>query len=213
MTFIPEAHILLAYLLGVVVITLTPGPDMTFFVGRSIAQGAIAGLAAMSGAVTGIIVHSLFVAFGLSALVLASPLLFTIVKIAGALYLGWLAIDAIRNGSTFRISERQQRQRSLFANWLQGLAINLLNPKIILFFMTFLPQFVDASDPHAPGKLFFLGVFFVVVAAPLMVPLILAAGKFAEWMKNNPKVTRVTDYLFATVFGGFAVSILLTQRG
>lgn len=211
MTFIPEAHILLAYLLGVVVITLTPGPDMTFFVGRSIAQGAIAGLAAMSGAVTGIIVHSLFVAFGLSALVLASPLLFTIVKIAGALYLGWLAIDAIRNGSTFRISERQQRQRSLFANWLQGLAINLLNPKIILFFMTFLPQFVTAGDPHVTGKLIFLGLYFILVALPFGITFILAANKLSGWLMKNKGVLRAIDYTFGSIFSLFAVKILMTQ--
>lgn len=213
MSFIPDLPVLLAYLAGVIIITLTPGPDMTFFIGRAIAQNVGAGLAAFAGASTGILIHTCIVAFGLSALIVASPVLFTAIKVAGALYLGWLAIDAIRNGSTFRVSGRPQKQRSLVQNWLQGLGINLLNPKIILFFMTFLPQFVSANDPDAIGKLFFLGTMFVVVAVPILVPLIAAAGRFADWMKANPKVTRVTDYLFATIFGAFAVRILFTERG
>jgi threonine/homoserine/homoserine lactone efflux protein len=213
MTFIPDITVLLAYLAGVIIITLTPGPDMTFFIGRAIAQNVGAGLAAFAGASAGILVHTCIVAFGLSALIVASPVLFTAIKIVGALYLGWLAVDAIRNGSTFRVSNKPQKQRSLFQNWLQGLGINLLNPKIILFFMTFLPQFVSVDDPHAIGKLFFLGILFVVVAIPILVPLIAAASKFSNWMRANPKVTRVVDYLFATIFGAFAIRILLTQRG
>lgn len=213
MDFIPDTPVLLAYIAGVIVITLTPGPDMTYFIGRAIAQNVTAGLAAFAGASSGLVVHSLFVAFGLSALIVASPALFTIVKIAGAAYLGWLAIDAIRNGSTFRVSEKEQKPRSLFNNWLQGLGINLLNPKIIIFFMTFLPQFVSPADPHASGKLLFLGIMFVLVAAIILVPLIALAGQFAAWMKENPKVTRVVDYLFAGIFGAFAVRILFTERG
>ncbi|WP_075997575.1 LysE family translocator [Salaquimonas pukyongi] len=213
MNFIPETPVLLAYVAGVVVITLTPGPDMTFFIGRAIAQNVHAGLAAFGGALVGIVFHSLFVAFGLSALIVASPALFTAVKIAGAAYLGWLAFDAIRHGSTFQISEKSQNPRSMFSNWFQGLAINLLNPKIIIFFMTFLPQFVSTADPYASGKLLFLGTLFVLIAMVILVPLIALAGQFAAWMKENPKVTRIVDYLFAGIFGAFAVRILFTERG
>jgi len=213
MNFIPELPVLLAYGAGVLLLTLTPGPDMTFFVGRAVAQNVSAGFAAYAGAGFGTILHSLFVAFGLSALIIASPLLFTLIKIVGALYLLWLAIDALRNGSTFKMGKPNQKPRSLYQNFLQGLAINILNPKIIIFFMTFLPQFVSANDPHASGKLLFLGAMFIVIASVFMVPLIAVAGKFSNWMKSNRKVTRIIDYLFAGVFGAFAVRILLTERG
>ena len=211
MDFIPDTPVLLAYIAGVIVITLTPGPDMTYFIGRAIAQNVRAGLAAFAGASVGLIIHSLFVAFGLSALIIASPALFTIIKVAGAAYLGWLAFDAIRNGSTFKVSERAEKPRSLFSNWLQGLGINLLNPKIIIFFMTFLPQFVSASDPHAPGKLLFLGLSFIVIALPFTIPMILAADGFSALMRRNRTVTRAIDWLFAGVFSAFAVKILFTQ--
>ncbi len=210
MSFIPELPVLLAYLAGVVVIAITPGPDMTFFLGRTLAQGVSGGLSAMIGASTGLLVHSLLVAFGLSALIVASPMLFFALKIAGAGYLLWLAFSAIRHGSTFRFESRV-KPKSLWQVYLQGLGINLLNPKIILFFMTFLPQFVSAADPHASGKLLFLGLLFVVVAAPITVPMILAAGWLTGWLKRQPRVTRAVDWVFASVFGAFAVKILLTD--
>jgi threonine/homoserine/homoserine lactone efflux protein len=165
-----------------------------------------------AGASTGLLVHSLLVAFGLSALILASPAAFLILKLAGALYLLWLAVDAIRNGSALRL-QGKAKAKPLKQVFVQGLAINLLNPKIIIFFMTFLPQFVQPSDPHASGKLLFLGVMFVVIALPFTVPMILAASRLTNWLMRNPRVTRVIDWSFASVFGAFAVTILMTQRG
>jgi threonine/homoserine/homoserine lactone efflux protein len=94
---------------------------------------------------------------------------------------------------------------------MKGIAINLLNPKIILFFMTFLPQFVSAHDPHAPGKLFFLGMMFIVVSLPVTIPLVFMAHGFSQMLRRTPTVTRVVDYLFAGIFTAFAVKILTTQ--
>jgi threonine/homoserine/homoserine lactone efflux protein len=212
MDFIPEWPTLVAYSLGVIVLTFTPGPDMTFFLGRTLAQGISGGIAAMAGASTGLLVHSVLVAFGLSAIILASPVLFLGIKIAGAGYLLWLAVDAIRNGSALRM-EGKTKAKPLSQVYLQGLGINLLNPKIIIFFMTFLPQFVRSDDPHASGKLLFLGIMFVVIALPFTLPMILAADRLTLWLRRNPRVTRVIDWIFASVFGAFAVKILLTERG
>lgn len=213
MNFIPEASVLIPFLIGTIIITITPGPDMTFFLSRAINQHTMAGLAAYVGASCGILVHTTLVALGLAALIVASPTFFLGLKLFGAGYLAYLAFQAIRYGSSFTVNKEKKKTRSLFRNWLQGVGINLLNPKIILFFMTFLPQFVDAHDPNATGKLFFLGGVFVVSAIPILVPMIMAAGKFSNWLRNNPVTMRVLDYLFATVFGAFAIKILLTQKG
>ncbi len=212
MNFVPDLAVLLPYVLGVVIITITPGPDMTFFLTRTITQDVAAGISAMLGAICGTLIHSMLVAFGLSALIIASPTLFLAIKIFGAGYLLWLAIDAIRNGSAINTSNRTMKERSNHQIMAQGLVINLMNPKIILFFMTFLPQFVSPTDPYAPGKLLFLGFMFSVIAIPMTLPMIFAAGRLTGFLKQNPKVTRFVDYLFATVFGAFAVRILLTER-
>ena len=95
--------------------------------------------------------------------------------------------------------------------FLAGVGVNLTNPKVVLFFVTFLPQFVEANDPHAQGKLIFLGLFFVVSNIPLTILMVLGAERLVASLKRNPRVMRGIDYLFAGIFGFFAARILLTQ--
>jgi threonine/homoserine/homoserine lactone efflux protein len=211
MPFIPEASIIVQFAVATFIIAITPGPDMTLFVGRALSEGRAAGFACMFGAMTGVIIHTALVALGLSALIVASPQAFLVLKIFGAGYLVWLAYQAIRNGSAFSPEKKAGSGRSLFQNWVTGLGINLLNPKIILFFMTFLPQFVSASDPNAPAQLLFLGLLFIPLSLPVTAPMVIAADKFAGLLKKNPTVTRVVDYLFAGVFSAFALKILTAQ--
>src|SRR5690606_32812087 len=97
-------------------------------------------------------VHTTLVAVGLSALILASPEAFLALKLAGGLYLAWLAYQAIRHGSAFSPDIARRPARPLIRNFMTGVGIDLLNPKVVLFFVTFLPQFVSVNDPHAPGK-------------------------------------------------------------
>lgn len=211
MDFLPNAATLVQFAIATFIITITPGPDMTLFIGRALSQGRAAGFACMLGAMSGIVVHTTLVALGLSALIVASPQAFLVLKIGGAGYLVWLAWQALRHGSAFSPETRRGGSHSILRNWATGLGINLLNPKIILFFMTFLPQFVSASDPHAPGKLFFLGLSFIALALPLTIPMVLAADGFSSLLKQSPRVTRIVDYLFAGIFSAFAIKILTAQ--
>ncbi len=211
MPFVPDLTVLLAFTAASLVIIATPGPDMTLFVGRALSDGRSPALACVAGTLTGVFVHTVLVALGISALVVASPTAFMVLKTGGALYLLWLAIRALRGGAVFRLEKTPGTDRSLLANWTQGLMVNLLNPKIIIFFMTFLPQFVSAGDPHISGKLLFLGLFFGVLALPLLVAMVVAAERFAGWLRGNRRVMRAIDYLFAGIFSVFAVRILLTE--
>ncbi len=214
MTFVPDLSVLAAYTTACVILTITPGPDMTLFVGRALSEGRLAGLASMLGAMVGSLIHTMLVAFGLSALIAASASAFFVVKIVGALYLIWIAVQTLRHGSALTVSATDhKRQTPLSRVFMAGLLVNLLNPKIVLFFLTFLPQFVAANDPHASGKLIFLGVFFVVVAAPLTIPMVLMADVFSRTLKRSPRAMKLCDWLFAGIFGSFAVKILLTSRG
>ncbi len=209
MIFAPNIDVLLAFSAASLVLIFTPGPDMTLFVGQTLAAGRARGFAAMFGAISGLLVHSMLAAFGLSALLLASATAFTVVKIAGALYLVWLAVEAIRRGSALRVSSEKGVRRPLAQVYAMGLAINLLNPKIVMFFVTFLPQFVSADDPNAAGKLLFLGLFFTGLAVPTCALLVLAATRVARAAQRSPRVMRVVDYLFAGLMGAFAVRLWL----
>lgn len=209
---LPDPAVLLPFGLAVVVIALTPGPDMAFFLGRAVTQGRLAGLAAMAGATAGILVHTTLVALGLSALIVAAPTLFAALKVAGAAYLAWLAVQAVRHGSALRLSDRPAPRASLGATFASGMAINLLNPKIALFFMTFLPQFVRPGEADAAAQLVTLGLLFIAIALCITVPMILAADRVARLFRRRPRVARVLDWLFASVFAGFAAQLLLGRR-
>ncbi len=211
MFFVPELSALAAFSLAVAVLALTPGPDMTYFLGKAIVAGRRAGFVAMAGAFVGILVHTLFVAIGLSALLAASATAFTVLKVVGALYLLWLAINVLRTGSGFQLDDTTTKRDSLRRIFLSGLGINILNPKIILFFVTFLPQFVSASDPDAAAKLIFLGLWFLVVGALIVVPMITFADWIALRLRRSPRILRAIDWLFAGVMAGFAVRLALAR--
>jgi threonine/homoserine/homoserine lactone efflux protein len=214
MDFLPSLPVFLAYLAAVLVITFTPGPDMTLFLGKAVRQGRAAGMAAMLGASAGALIHTSLVALGLSALLAASATAFLALKVVGALYLLWLAIDAIRNGSALRLEGNRPAGAGepFIKSWMTGLGVNLLNPKVIMFFVTFLPQFVAAGDPHAAQKLVFLGIVFVAISLPICLAMIVFAVRLAGLLQRSPKMMRGVDFLFAGVFSAFALRLLLTQR-
>lgn len=216
MSFVPDAPVLIAYTLACLVLFITPGPDMSLFLSKTLSGGRRHGIAAMSGAQVGGVVHTLLAALGLSALLAASATAFTILKVVGAIYLGWMAYDAIANGSSLNVREggdAGSRDSGLWRTFLVGIGINLSNPKVVLFFVTFLPQFVSATDPHAAGKMLFLGIYFVVISIPLAILMILGAERLIGYLKARPKALRAIDWTFGGIFGVFAVKILLTQAG
>lgn len=208
MNFLPDFTILAAFTLAAAVLIVTPGPDMTLFVGKALTQGRAAGFAAMMGAASGVVVHTLLAAFGLSALLAASETAFMVVKIAGALYLVWLAVQAVRQGSALTLETQPGKMRGLGEVWLTGFGINLLNPKIVLFFVTFLPQFVSAGDADARGKLVFLGLYFIALSIPACGAMIMMAERFSAALKRSPRTMKAMDWLFAGLMGAFALRIV-----
>jgi threonine/homoserine/homoserine lactone efflux protein len=213
MDFVPSLPVLAAYVAAVLVLTFTPGPDMTLFLGKALRQGRREGMASMFGAMTGSAIHTMLVALGLSALIAASATAFFVLKVVGALYLLWLAVDAVRNGSALNVDTSAVVQReSALAAWAKGLAVNLSNPKVIMFFVTFLPQFVSAGDPHATGKLIFLGLGTVVISAPICALMVAFAARLSSALKRSPRLMRAIDWLFAGVFGAFAVRLIAARQ-
>jgi threonine/homoserine/homoserine lactone efflux protein len=208
MTFLPDLSTLLTYSLACFVLFITPGPDMSLFLAKTMAGGRKAGMASMTGAMAGSVVHTLLAALGLSALLAASVTAFTILKVVGALYLLWMAFDAVRHGSALSLKDEGRAEVSFWKTFLMGVGINLTNPKIVLFFVTFLPQFVDANDPYAADKLLFLGLYFIAFTGPLGAIMILGAEKMIAALRGHPKLMRGIDYSFAGLFSAFALKIL-----
>ncbi len=211
MDFLPSLPTLLAFTAATLLLAATPGPDMTLSISRALSQGKAAAFFIVVGTSLGCVVHTLLVAFGISALITASPTAFMILKTGGAAYLFWLAVQAIRYGSTLTVKKVDDTGASAMANISTGLWVNLLNPKVIIFFMTFLPQFVTANDPAVTQKLLFLGFFFIVAAMPVNVLVILTADWLSAWLQRKKSVMRGLDYTFAGVFSIFAVKILFTH--
>lgn len=211
MDFLPSLPTLLAFAAATLLLAATPGPDMTLSISRSLAQGTKAALFVVLGTSLGIVVHTMLVAFGISALITASPTAFLILKTGGAGYLLWLAIQAVRYGSKLSIKKVDEAKATPLANISSGFWVNLLNPKVIIFFMTFLPQFVSAGDPTVTQKLIFFGFCFILIGMPVNAAVVFAADWLAGWLHNNRKVLRGMDYTFAGVFSVFAAKILLTQ--
>ncbi|THV22369.1 LysE family translocator [Peteryoungia ipomoeae] len=211
MDFLPSLPVFLAFSLAMLILAITPGPDMTLWISRSLRDGRTIGLMTLAGTSFGIAVHTMLVAFGVSALIVASPTAFLILKTGGAAYLLWLALQAIRHGSNFVVKAEGEAVASRRGAFLNGLWVNLLNPKVIIFFMTFLPQFVTASDPDVTGKLIFLGLWSIVLSMPLGIGIVYGADFMSHWLQTNRKVLRGIDYTFAGVFSIFAAKILMTQ--
>ncbi len=136
-----------AYVLAAVVLVVVPGPNVVFIAGTAAARGRMAGLAAALGVEMATLTHGLVAALGLTAVIAASPVALTVVRLAGAAYLAWLGVRTLRGRDAAAV-ERAPRGR---ASLLDGFWVNLLNPKVVLFFLAFLPQFVDARAPWSAG--------------------------------------------------------------
>ncbi|WP_299470692.1 LysE family translocator [uncultured Roseibium sp.] len=211
MSYLPDLTVLLTFTVASLILAITPGPDMTLFMSKTLTQGRKAGLAAVLGATSGLVIHTVLAAVGVSALLAASELAFSILKLAGAGYLIWLAFQAIRKGSSISLEADPGSKQSFRDVWLQGLGVNILNPKIVLFFVTFLPQFVSASDPDATGKILFLGAYFVALGFPICALMVLGASAFARTVKASPSAMRVFDWVFAGIMGSFALKLLVAK--
>ncbi|ART63016.1 LysE family translocator [Kushneria marisflavi] len=202
------------FLGAALMINLTPGPDMFYLMARSASGGRREGLAAGAGLWCGAMVHVLAAALGLSAIVMASATAFTAVKLAGALYLFYLGVQAIRNaGQQFQPPAASTRRASdAWGAFRQGVLVDLLNPKTALFFMAFLPQFVRPEAGPVAAQLLLLGTLTVAVAVPIELAIILGAARLSNGLRRRQRLTKWMDQLLGTVFIGLGLRLLTVTR-
>jgi threonine/homoserine/homoserine lactone efflux protein len=209
MGLLPSSGLFAAFCAASVLLALTPGPDMAVYLSRTYSGGRPHGYAALAGAISGVVVHTFAAGLGLSALIAASARAYDAVKIAGALYLVYLAWGALKHGAALKLEAAGGAAGTLRGAYTTGLLINLTNPKIILFFVTFLPQFIDAGDPDPSRKLFVLGFSFVAIGGLVSAAIIAVAGRFVAAARANPRAVRWFDYGFAGLMGAFAARLIL----
>lgn len=208
----PDPLTLLAFAGVALGMVLTPGPNMIYLVSRSLAQGAQAGLVSLGGVALGFVVWMLAAALGLTALLIAVPFAYDALRIAGALYLLWLAIDAIRPGGRSPFEVKALPPASAARLFAMGMLTNLLNPKIAMVYLALLPQFVDPARGSILGQTLALGSAQILVSVGVNALIAVGAGSVAAFLADRPLWALVQRWSMATVLGALALRMALDAR-
>lgn len=201
----------LAFLAAALVLTATPGPDNLMVLGMGMSRGRRAGMAFGLGCALGCLSHTLLAVVGVSALVAASPLAFGLLKAVGGAYLVWMGVQAWRHAGRARVDGVAGNGASLRQLFAKGLVANAINPKVVLFFLAFLPQFVIAQQGAVPVQLGLLGLIFTAQAALLFGLLGWFSGSVGAWLNRRPAVGPCLDRLAGTVFVGLGLRMIVTR--
>lgn len=201
---------LLLFMTATIILNITPGPDMLYVIARSVGQGRAAGIASSLGIAAGCFVHILAVTFGLASLMMAVPTAYEIVKFAGAAYLIYLGVRILitRKAKNAETSIEEASLRTIF---LQGVITNVLNPKVALFFLAFLPQFVN-RESNVAAQIIFLGILFNTSGTLVNVIVALAASYTGVQFKTRIGNSSVFRWLTGGVFIGLGVRLALLER-
>ena len=209
----PELSTLLAYGLISLGMVLTPGPNMIYLISRSICQGPMAGLISLGGVALGFLIYMLCAALGITALLLAVPYAYDALRLGGALYLLYLAWQAVKPGARSAFQVRDLPQDSPRKLFMMGLVTNLLNPKVAVMYLSLLPQFIT---PTGHGSVLtqslVLGFTQITISVSVNALIALMAGSIAAFLASRPVWQSVQRWLMATVLAGLAVRMAFEGR-
>lgn len=199
------------FLLAASVITVAPGPDNMMVLSIGMAKGRLPGIAFGLGCALGCLSHTLLAVLGVSALIAASPEAFTVLKVCGGLYLVWLGFNALRSAggaSVGKASDDRQSPRKLF---LKGIVANAINPKVILFFLSFLPQFVIPGHGSVAAQMAWLGIIFTLQAGVIFGLLGYFSGTVGQWINTSPRLGTAMDRLTGVIFVGLGLRLIVSR--
>ncbi|MCE7519036.1 LysE family translocator [Vreelandella titanicae] len=202
-----EVHDFWLFLSASALLWITPGPDTMYILARTVSQGRLAGMLSVFGVSTGVLAHSVFSAAGLSAILASSALAFTVVKFVGAAYLIYLGVQALRSNRKLSSSSGVVAQ-SCLQIFRQGFLTNLLNPKIAIFFLAFLPQFVAPDSNNSAGIFLFLGGMFVLGGTLWCLLLVGFATSFTGAVRSNTRLSEVVGKVTGMVYIGLGLNLL-----
>jgi threonine/homoserine/homoserine lactone efflux protein len=208
----PTTHALVAFGLVALGFALTPGPNMIYLVSRSICQGRMAGMISLGGVALGFVFYMVSTACGVTALLLAVPFAYDALRVGGAVYLLYLAWQAVKPGgrSPFQVRELPaDSPRKLFA---MGFVTNLLNPKIAVLYLSLLPQFIEPQQGHVLGQMLALGSLQIVASLAVNTVAAMTAGSIAVFLARRPSWVVVQRWMMGTVLAGLAVRMATEAR-
>lgn len=210
----PTAQTIALFMGTALALNLTPGPSILFILSRCLGQGRRAAIASVFGLATASVMQALATAFGLSALFVYSPLAFDIIKYCGAAYLVYLGVCSFLQGGVAGVTARMSRVRraSLMKSYYQGLVTDLFNPKLLLFFFAFLPQFVDTNRGEPWEQMLILGLLFQVTGIPVNLAVAFAAGSLAGWIARSPALARIQNWFSGALLIGLGIRLALIER-
>jgi RhtB (resistance to homoserine/threonine) family protein len=205
------------FVAAVMLLNVTPGPDTAYIVGRSVAQGRGAGVVSALGISAGCVVHTLACAFGLTALLAASATAFTIVKFAGAIYLIYLGVRLLFVKPSPEVGKPEETPlrsapKSLRQLFTQGFVTNVLNPKVVLFFVSFFPQFVAADSPNKVVTFLALGSVFVLMSTVWNTFVAWIAGSVTQRFSGRPAVKKWLDRVVGSAFVSLGLKLATSHR-
>ncbi len=201
----------LLYFLGAsVALTLAPGPDNIFVLTQGIARGRKPAIVTALGMCSGISVHTTAAAFGISAVFYSSIVAFNVVKFAGVAYLLYLAYRTLKERSAIRLATADDRAAG--ALFKRGFIMNVLNPKVAMFFLAFLPQFITPGSGSFPLRMLLLGLIFMVQAVIIFCLIGFFSGSIGNFILARPRVAKYFDWLTAGVFASLGIRLALAER-
>jgi len=200
------------FLSAAVLLNLSPGPDMAFILGQTAHNGRQGGFAAMFGIWTGAFIHVVMAAIGLSAILATSAIAFSCVKWIGAAYLVWLGIQAIMSRDSSFLANGNSEKINNYSIYKQGIFVASLNPKVAIFFLAFLPQFVVEGAGPAGAQLFLHGCLIIVVAALIEPPLVLVGSRLISSLKSNRKIGLWMDRSLGSLLILLGIRLALSKK-
>jgi threonine/homoserine/homoserine lactone efflux protein len=206
----PEKAAFLTFLVAALALNIAPGPDMLYVIGRSVGQGRKAGIVSSLGVFVGCWVHILAAAVGIAALLRSSPVAFNVVRYVGAAYLIYLGIRMLAQKAD--LTSQQLKTQSLGAIFRQGAITNMLNPKVAIFFLAFLPQFIDAQRGSVALQIVVLGLIFNVGGTLVNLAVAYAGGTLGELLRRNQSIARLQRRFTGLIFMGLGLRLAWQKR-
>jgi threonine/homoserine/homoserine lactone efflux protein len=204
--------ILLTFSFATAALALSPGPDNIFVLIQSIAHGKRYGFATIAGLMTGCLVHATLLAFGVSAIIKENDSFFFIIKLFGAIYLLYLAFQVFRSDGTISLSNDRVPKKSIGQLFRQGFIMNVLNPKVTIFFLAFFPGFLFSETMSTVIQFYVLGLLFIAVSSLIFGAIAILSGVISDRILKNTNVGIILKWLQIIVFVGIAVFLFLSDK-